>query len=145
MLDFEARPPRPGFYYLGCNTHIQSDKPLTIGACMNRALESKRMWTLSTKKDQNATDVAEDVTVAEKVLQLEKQHNCRVLLQAVYIAITLDKTTVRLVALTDAEYLRYKPKGDELSEDEPSGDDSTADDSTDDDTLWKTTLLKMSL
>jgi hypothetical protein len=131
MLDFEAHPARPGFYFLGCNVHIKSDKPITVGDCVDRALESKRMWILSTKRQPTSIHVKEDITVADKILELEKQHNCRVLLRAVYIAITLDKTIVRPVALTDAEYLRYKPKGDEPIQDNSLDDDSSDDDSAD--------------
>jgi hypothetical protein len=133
MLQFEARPARPGFYYLGCNVHIESDKPITIGDCMDWALGCKRMWILYTKRQETSTDVTEDITVAEKILELEKQHNCRVVLQGLCIAITLDETIVRPVALTDAEYLRYKPTGDEPAGDDSSGSDSSDDDSSDDD------------
>ena len=133
MLDFEARPARPGFYFLSCNVNIVSDKPITIGDCVNRALESKRMWILWTKRQPTCTDVTDDITVAEKILELEKQHDCRVLLRAVYIAITLDQTIVRPVALTDAEYLRYKPKGDEPIDDDSSDDDSSDNNSSDND------------
>jgi hypothetical protein len=71
--------------------------------------------------------------VAEKILELEKQHNCRVVLQGLCIAITLDETMVRPVALTDAEYLRYKPTGDEPAGDDSSGSNSSDDGSSDDD------------
>lgn len=129
-LDYEARPSRPGFYFLGVHTAIRSDKPLTIGDAVDRALQSKIMWTLDTKTQRESTRVTEDITAAEKIIELEKQHDCRIVLQAFYVTLALNNTVVRPLPLTDAGYVRYKPKDDESLEIEPLENDSSGDSSS---------------
>jgi hypothetical protein len=129
-LDFKARPSCPDFYYLGSIAKIRSDKPLTLGEAIDRSLESKQMRIRSTKKQGESVDVTEDITVAEKIVELEKQHNCKTVLDAVHIKFGLNNTIVRPLPLTDAEYLRYRPKGDEPI---ASSDDSSESDAGDGD------------
>jgi hypothetical protein len=133
MLDYEARPPCPGFYFLGCKVKFRSDKPLTIGDAIDQALKTKIMWTLDTKHQEESTDVADDITAAEKIVQLEKQHKCRIVLEAFYITLSLNDTIIRPLPLSGAEYLRYRPKGDEPIEDDSSGSDSSGSDSSESD------------
>jgi hypothetical protein len=130
MLDYGARPPCPGFYFLGCHIKFRSDKPLTIGDAIDRALKTKTMWTLDTKHQRESIDVTDDITAAEKIVQLEKQHKCRIELEAFYITLSLNYTVVRPLPLSDAEYLRYRPKGDEPIEDDSSGSDSSGSNSS---------------
>jgi len=127
-LDYEALPSRPGVYYLGVHTKFKSDKSLTIGDAIDLALQSKTMRILDTKIQRNSTNVTEDISATEKIVELERQQ-----LRASYVTVSLNDTIVRPLPLTDAEYLRYKPKGDELPPDELPGDDSFDDDSTEDD------------
>lgn len=147
MMDYEARPSRPAFHFLGCAVKFKSDKPLTIGDAIDHGLETKRVWTLDTRHQRESIGVTENITATEKIAQLEKQHDCKVLLEAFYITPALNNTLIRPLPLTDTEYLRYKPTGDESteqgssegdspgsgsSESDSSGEDSSGDDSAED-------------
>jgi hypothetical protein len=145
MLDYVACPSRPGFHFLGCAIKFKSDKPLTIGDAIDRALETKRIWTLETKHQRESIDVTEDITATEKIAQLEKQHACKVVLEAFYITPALNNTLVRPLPLTDAEHLRYKPTENEPKEDGTSEGDSSGSGSPESDSSGSDSLESDSL
>jgi hypothetical protein len=136
VLYYNVRPSRPGLYSLMCYVDVKSDQPLTIGDAINHALKSKRVWTQETYKDHNAL-LVEDLTAAERIDELEKKHNCKLVLEGLYTVLAFNDIGARPLIITDADYLRYKPKVDEVSEDEPADGDSLDDESSDDDSSDK--------
>jgi hypothetical protein len=115
-LDFEPRPMRPEFRFMGSCANVKSDQPLALGQAIGRALQSTLLWVLDEKWKKVAIHATRDTTVANKIIELEKLHDCKVVLVGVHIGLALDETKIRRLALTDAEYHRYRPKGDEVIE-----------------------------
>jgi len=137
MLHYNPRPSRPGFYFLAGHVKFRSDRPLTVGDAIDKALESRIMWWRQTYR-HTSTDVLGDLTAAQKIDELEKEHSCKLVLSCVSITLALNDTKIQPLPLTDAEYLRYKPTrrrpaGDDNSEESSSGSDSSEDSSTEDD------------
>jgi len=108
-LIYNARPCRPRLYVVGCCARVDFDKPLRIGDVIDEPLALKQAW-IQEKSKSAFTEFREDITAAEKIAELEEQHNCRLVLSDVRFMLTLEDRCVRPLPLTYAEYLRYKPK-----------------------------------
>ena len=109
---FMARSHLPGFNYMKCHADLKSEKPLTIGDTIDHVLKPKRFQIRN--HEGEFTGIMEDVTAAEKIEELEKQHNCSIVLKdqesdGLRVRLSLYDTSVRPLLLTDANYLRFKP------------------------------------
>ena len=110
---FMARSHLPGFNYMKCHADLKSEKPLTIGDTIDHVLKPKRFQIRN--HEGEFTGIMEDVTAAEKIEELEKQHNCRFMLSDVHFTLSLNDTKVCRQFFTEAEYVRYKPNPKERS------------------------------
>ena len=110
---FMARSHLPGFNYMKCHADLKSEKPLTIGDAIDHVLKPKRVQIRN--HEGEFTGIMEDVTAAEKIEELEKQHNCRFMLSDVHFTLSLNDTKVCRQFFTEAEYVRYKPNPKERS------------------------------
>ena len=119
---FMARSHLPGFNYMKCHADLKSEKPLTIGDAIDHVLKSKRVEIRN--HEGEFTGIMEDVTAAEKIEELEKQHNCRFMLSDVHFTLPLNDTKVCRQFFTEAEYVRYRPKGEEFQANGQTGEDS---------------------
>jgi hypothetical protein len=90
------------------------------------------MWWRPTYK-HDCTEILGDSTTAKKIVELEREHNCRIVITGIYITLALNDTIIRPLSLTEADYRRYRPKEDESLGAEPTEDDSTGSISADDD------------
>lgn len=119
---FMARSHLPGFNYMKCHADLKSEKPLTIGDTIDHVLKPKRFQIRN--HEGEFTGIMEDVTAAEKIEELEKQHNCRFMLSDVHFTLPLNDTKVCRQFFTEAEYVRYRPKGEEFQANGQTGEDS---------------------
>jgi hypothetical protein len=119
---FMARSHLPGFNYMKCHADLKSQKPLTIGDAIDHVLKSKRVEIRN--HEGEFTGIMEDVTAAEKIEELDTQHNCRFMLSDVHFTLPLNENKVCRQFFTEAEYVRYKPKGEEFQANGQTGEDS---------------------
>jgi hypothetical protein len=86
---------------------IRSDKPLTLGDAMDRAVVS-RTWRYLSDSEETWQDVAKHVTLAEKIDGLTKRYGL-FKPSDVQIELPIEATTIYPLFLTPEELLLYKP------------------------------------
>jgi len=97
---------------------VGSDKPLTLGNVMDRVLASKQWHLENLRGEVPEIRNTGANTLAEKILELEKQqgqavelcmHDCNIRLEQPTVA--HGGSAIRPLVLADDEYLLYKPGG----------------------------------
>jgi hypothetical protein len=120
-MNYEARSSPDMLPAVTGYVEIRSNKPLTLGDIIDQTLASRDTWlemqpspgTSPCLGYRNFAE-SEGITLAQHIKKLEKQHNCSFVLKdqesdGLLVRLSLYDTSVRLLLLTDAEYLRFKP------------------------------------
>jgi hypothetical protein len=121
-MNYEARLSPPELHTIGGYAEIRSDKPLTLGDIIDQTLASPDTWlrlrpspeTPFHSSHNNSSFRRSGMTLTQHIEELEKRHNCSIVLEdqegyGFVLRLSLRETILRPLLLTDANYLRFKP------------------------------------
>jgi hypothetical protein len=112
---FDARSAPHLVETVACHVRFRSDKPLTLGDIIDQTLTS-HTWAsvqiLGLRHGFLGKFSQQDITLAEKIDKMDKQHGCRTVTRSdegMHIVLALKEKSFHPLVLTAAECVRCRP------------------------------------